>query len=161
MADAPSPADSDRRYPARPIVAVGAVILTGEGADQSVVIARRGREPHAGVWSLPGGAVELGETLAEAVAREACEETGLVVTPVDVVGIFDEIVRDADGRVRYHYVIVDYLCRATGGVLGAADDADEVVAVPVSEVDARGLSPRVLTAIRRGLALARTTPAVS
>ncbi|HVT48645.1 MAG TPA: NUDIX domain-containing protein [Vicinamibacterales bacterium] len=149
-----------RQYPSRAIVAVGAVILAGAGDGLSVVIARRGREPHAGIWSLPGGAVELGETLVEAVAREAREETGLIVTPVDVVGVFDEIVREADGRVRYHYVIVDYLCRATGGALRAADDADEVAAVPVGEIEARGLSPRVLTAIRRGLAMAETTPAV-
>jgi ADP-ribose pyrophosphatase YjhB (NUDIX family) len=149
-----------RQYPARPIVAVGAVILTGGGSDRAVVIARRGREPHAGVWSLPGGAVESGETLVEAVAREALEETGLVVTPVDVVGVFDEIVRAADGRVRYHYVIVDYLCRATGGTLAAADDAREVEAVPVGRIEARGLTPRVMTAIRRALARSDAPPAV-
>jgi ADP-ribose pyrophosphatase YjhB (NUDIX family) len=136
------------------------VILTGAGDDLSVVIARRGREPHAGVWSLPGGAVEPGETLVEAVAREALEETGLVVTPVDVVGIFDEIVREADGRVRYHYVIVDYLCQATGGTLAAADDACEVEAVPVERIEARGLAPRVITAIRRGLAVPPGVPGV-
>jgi ADP-ribose pyrophosphatase YjhB (NUDIX family) len=149
-----------RRYPSRPIVAVGAVILLGDGADQAVVIARRGHEPHAGVWSLPGGAVDAGETLIEAVAREAREETGLVVTPVDVVGVFDEIVRDSDGRARYHYVIVDYLCRAIGGVLGAADDAREVEAVPVGRIENRGLGPRVVTAIQRGLARSGMPPAV-
>jgi ADP-ribose pyrophosphatase YjhB (NUDIX family) len=150
----------ERQFPARPIVAVGAVVLAGDGEGRAVVLARRGREPHAGVWSLPGGAVEAGETLVEAVAREVREETGLVVRPIDVVGVFDEIVREPDGRVRYHYVIVDYLCRATGGALRAADDADEVAAVPVSEIDARPLSPRVRAAIGRGLAMTGAPPAV-
>jgi ADP-ribose pyrophosphatase YjhB (NUDIX family) len=158
MAGSAPSATGGRTFPARPILAVGGVVLVGDGADQSVVIARRGREPHAGVWSLPGGAVELGETLTEAIAREVREETGLVVAPADVVGVFDEIVREPDGGVRYHYVIVDYLCRATGGALRAADDADEVAAVPVGEVGARDLSPRVRAAIGRALVLAGVPP---
>lgn len=83
----------------------------------------RGREPLKGYWSLPGGILELGESLDEAIRREVLEETGLVIEPVAVVEIFERVMRDGEGRVEYHYVLVDYLCRVTGGELCAADDA--------------------------------------
>ncbi len=110
-----------REFPIAPLVGVGAVIV-----DRGrVVLVRRANEPLRGRWSLPGGLVEVGESLAQAVAREVCEETGLVVEPIELIELLDRIHREGD-RVRYHYVIADYLCRVTGGELKAASDADAV-----------------------------------
>jgi mutator protein MutT len=100
---------------------VGAVIVEAG----RVLLVQRGAEPLKGHWSLPGGLVELGEELANAVAREVREETGLVVEPLELIELLDRIYRE-DERVRYHYVIADYLCRVTGGELLAASDADAV-----------------------------------
>jgi ADP-ribose pyrophosphatase YjhB (NUDIX family) len=88
-----------------------------------ILLVERGREPMRGYWSLPGGILEVGETLDEAIRREVLEETGLVIEPAGIVEIFERIIRDAEGRAEYHYVLVDYLCRVVGGELGAADDA--------------------------------------
>jgi 8-oxo-dGTP diphosphatase len=109
-----------REYPEAPVAGVGAIIFDG---DPRVLLIQRGQEPLKGEWSLPGGAVELGETLDAAVCREVLEETGLVVEAVAVVEVFDRIALDADGRVRFHYVLVDYLCRVTGGGVACATDA--------------------------------------
>ena len=108
-----------REYPERPWVGVGALIFR-EGR---VLLVRRGHAPSLGEWSIPGGALEVGETLAEGVKREAREETGLEVEPVATVDVVDRIARDEAGRVQFHYVLVDYLCRVTGGSEAFADDA--------------------------------------
>jgi 8-oxo-dGTP diphosphatase len=110
-----------REFPASPLVGVGAVIVH----DGRVLLVRRGTEPLRGHWSIPGGLIEVGEMLSEALVREVKEETGLEVEPVELVELLDRIHREG-GRVRYHYVIADYLCRVTGGALKAASDADEV-----------------------------------
>ena len=110
-----------REFPSAPLVGVGAVIVEAG----RVLLVQRGAEPLKGHWSLPGGLVELGEELANAVAREVREETGLVVEPLEPIELLDRIYRE-DERVRYHYVIADYLCRVTGGELLAASDADAV-----------------------------------
>ena len=110
-----------RRYPQRPILGVGAIIIESG----CILLVERGREPLKGQWSLPGGAVEVGEKLADAVRRETLEETGLVVEPLAVVETFERITRDAEGLAEYHYVLVDYLCRVTGGELKAGDDVSK------------------------------------
>ena len=123
-----------REYPEAPIVGVGAVVIDGT----KVLLVRRGQEPLRGEWSLPGGALELGETLQQGVVREVLEETGLIVAPGGVIEILDRIIREpsgqdetsgqeeASGRVRYHYVLIDFVCRVTGGALCPATDAEEV-----------------------------------
>ena len=98
---------AQREYPESPIVGVGAVVFEGE----CVLLVRRAKAPLAGEWSLPGGAVELGETLEEAIIREVAEEAGLRVMPLQVVKAFDHIDRDAEGKVQFHYVLVDFVCR--------------------------------------------------
>jgi len=108
-----------REFPLAPLVGVGAVVVD----DGRVLLVRRGREPLKGQWSLPGGLLELGESLLKGVAREVLEETGLIVEPVELVELLDRIHHETE-RVRYHYVIADYLCRVTGGTLQAASDAD-------------------------------------
>ncbi|HEX4031139.1 MAG TPA: NUDIX hydrolase [Terracidiphilus sp.] len=109
-----------REFPSSPLVGVGAVVVH----NGRVLLIRRGRQPLKGHWTLPGGALELGESLTAGVAREVLEETGLAVEPIELVELVDRIHREAD-RVRYHYVIADYLCRVTGGTLCAASDADD------------------------------------
>jgi len=115
------PAD-DRRYPKRPLIGVGALIFQRD----RILMAQRGKDPLKGWWSLPGGALETGESLADAVRREVLEETGLEVRPLEVFEIFERIMRDADGRPEYHYVLIDYTCRVTGGRLRAGDDVVHV-----------------------------------
>jgi ADP-ribose pyrophosphatase YjhB (NUDIX family) len=114
-----------REFPLAPLVGVGAVIV-----DQGrVLLVRRGTEPMKGHWSLPGGLLELGEGLLDAVVREVREETGLIVEPLELIELLERVYKEIgpdDERVRYHYVIADYLCRVTGGVLQAASDADAV-----------------------------------
>ena len=110
-----------REFPEAPLVGVGAVVVDAG----RVLLVRRGKEPLKGQWSLPGGMLELGESLADGVAREVREETGLTVEVVELVELLDRIHRE-DGRVRFHYVIADYLCRVAGGELKAASDADAV-----------------------------------
>ena len=102
----------------RPILGVGAIILKRN----RVLLVERGKAPLQGYWSLPGGVLETGESLEKGVCREVLEETGLVVKPLRVVEIFERIMRDTCGRVEYHYVLIDYLCRVTGGNLTARDD---------------------------------------
>src|SRR5215510_15318693 len=104
-----------REYPDRPIVGVGAVIIH----ENRVLLAKRARPPLQGQWSLPGGVVELGETLRAATEREALEETGLMVKADEVLEVLDRIIPGADGRTRFHYVLVDFVCRVRGGELRA------------------------------------------
>ena len=110
-----------REYPETPLVGVGAVIL-----DQGrVVLVKRKSPPLAGEWSIPGGGLEIGETLREAVVREVREETGMTVEPADLLGVYDRLMRDDSGRVLYHYVLIDFLCRRLAGELQADGDADD------------------------------------
>ncbi len=112
----------DRRYPKRPLVGVGALIFNRG----RILMAQRGKEPLKGWWSLPGGALETGESLRDAVCREVREETGLEVRPLRVFEIFERIIRDDAGAVEYHYVLIDYVCRVTGGTLAPGDDVCRV-----------------------------------
>lgn len=123
--------------PDRPYVGVGGVVFV----DGRVVLIRRGKEPLRGRWVIPGGTVELGETLHEAVVREMEEETGLLVRPREVVLVFDRIQRE-HGAVEYHYVVIDYLCDYVSGKPRAGSDADEVALVARDEVEAYDMPPQ-------------------
>ncbi|MGB0748108.1 MAG: NUDIX hydrolase [Magnetospiraceae bacterium] len=124
-----------RHYPERPVAAVGVIIFR----DETVLLVRRGKAPRAGDWSLPGGAQELGETLQEAAAREAREETGLDVEIIGLVDAVDSITRDAEGRVQYHYSLIDFAAVSTVGLAVAADDAAEVSWARLSTLGDYGL----------------------
>ena len=131
--------------PDRPCVGVGAVLIH-EGR---VLLIRRGKEPLRGRWVVPGGTVELGETLEQALVREVEEETGLVVRPRAVVAVFDRIQRDAEG-VAYHYVIVDYLCDYVAGEARAGSDAEAVALVAPAELAAYDLPEKALEVVTDG-----------
>lgn len=141
-----------REYPRAPIVGVGAVVVDAG----RVLLVQRGREPLKGKWSLPGGMLEVGESLHEGVVREVEEETGLKVEPIELIELLDRIVRDetAGGeRIRFHYVIADYLCRVIGGALKAASDAEAVRWVESAEWNSHGvltLDPITVRVIEAG-----------
>jgi ADP-ribose pyrophosphatase YjhB (NUDIX family) len=140
-----------RTYPPRPIVGVGAVVVTPGG----VVLVRRRLEPLAGQWNLPGGVVEVGETLRAAIVREVFEETSLIAEPGPIIDVFDRILYDEAGKVRYHYVLVEFLCRQTGGALQHGTDVSEAVVADPVHLDAYHLTPTAVAVIERGLAIAR------
>jgi ADP-ribose pyrophosphatase YjhB (NUDIX family) len=137
-----------RDYPEQPLVGVGAVIVERG----RVVVVRRATEPLKGEWSIPGGMLELGESVAAAAAREALEETGLTVEPGEVLGVFDRILPDSAGKIRYHYVLVDLLCRRLSGELRAGGDAAEARWLTAEELMSFPVSEPAATLLRRALA---------
>jgi 8-oxo-dGTP diphosphatase len=153
-ADAVAMAEGGREYPAAPLVGVGAVVIDAG----RVLLVQRGRAPSAGRWSLPGGLVELGEPLEVAVRREVAEECGLVVRVHGLVGTVDRIVRDAAGRVRYHYVLLDYLASPAGGRLQAGSDALAARWCGPGELASLELTDGLVSMVRRALALNAERP---
>ena len=145
---------SDRRYPDRPYVGIGGIIVH-EGR---VVLVKRRFEPLAGQWSIPGGAVETGETLEACLIREMAEETGFVVEVGPVVEVLDRITHDEQGRVLYHFVLIDYLCWPVGGELRAGSDVAEAVLAERSELAHYELTEKALSVIERALEMARDMP---
>lgn len=139
--------------PSRPILSVAAVVVDDGGR---VVLVRRGKAPDAGEWSIPGGAVEIGESLEAALRREVREETGLEIAVGAFLEIYERVEREADGAVRFHFVVIDYRGTVTGGTLRAGDDAADVALVDPSDLDRYGLAD----SIRRVISSAtRSTPA--
>ena len=141
-----------RRYPERPIPAVGAVIVKGT----DVLLVMRGKEPGYGEWSIPGGAVHVGETLEDAVIREIREEVGILTEPVGFVEVLDRIIRDKKGMVLYHYVLIDFVCLYRSGRLEPGSDAMEARWVSVSDIGKYGLRPKTEEVIRKGVEMAES-----
>lgn len=137
-----------RDYPDRPLVGVGAVIVR-EGR---AVIVQRATEPLKGQWSIPGGLLEVGETLRQCAAREALEETGLQVEAGEVLEVLDSIYPDSDGRTRYHYVLIDFLCRPLAGELRAGSDAAQARWVTRQELGNFTVAPTALAVLRKAFA---------
>jgi 8-oxo-dGTP diphosphatase len=139
-----------REFPDQPLIGVGAIIIEPDRAENSrVVLVKRGHPPIQGQWSIPGGVLEVGELVREAAVREAREETGLIVEPGELLGIFDRVLRHADGRVQYHYVLVDFLCHPVGGELCAASDAAEVRWFTREELPSLNLAEDTLEVIQK------------
>ena len=137
-----------REYPKQPLIGVGAIIVQSG----KVVLVKRGHAPLAGEWSIPGGVLEVGETMREGVIREAREETGLAIEPLDLLGVFDRMMKDDRGQVLYHYVLVDFLCRVLGGDLKAAGDAAEASWFTSQEVTRLSLPPDTSEVVRLSFA---------
>jgi 8-oxo-dGTP diphosphatase len=137
----------DREYPDRPLIGVGAIIVDSN----RVAVVRRAHEPLKGEWSIPGGVLELGETLRDGVAREALEETGLVIASGEVLEVFDRIARDAEGRIQFHYVLVDFLCRRVSGELRAGGDASEARWIAAAELNRFSIADSAQAVLRKGL----------
>ena len=152
---------SNREYPERPLVGVGGVVIAGDRA----LLVRRGTEPLRGEWSIPGGLLEAGETLAAGVVRELQEETGLTVRVVELIEALDRIFTDpapipgvpgaAPLKPRYHYVILDYLCERIAGEPRAGGDVTDVVFAREAELPGYSLSPQTLRVLRKGFDMAR------
>jgi 8-oxo-dGTP diphosphatase len=139
-----------REYPEAPIVGVGAVVINGT----EVLLVRRGSEPLKGEWSLPGGALEIGETLQQGVVREVFEETGMTVTPAGVIEILDRIIKDEEsGRVRYHYVLIDFVCRVISGSPRVGSDADEVRWVDRAALEEYRVAPVTVRVIEKAFGI--------
>ena len=137
-----------REYPEFPLIGVGSIIIEGD----RVVLVKRAHPPIQGQWSIPGGVLEVGELVREAAIREAREETGLIVEPGELLGVFDRVLRDPEKRVQYHYVLIDFLCRRVGGEFLAASDAAEVRWFTREELPSLNLAEDTLEVIQKGFA---------
>ncbi len=156
-----------REYPDRPVVGVGGVVIS----DGCVLLIRRGSEPLKGEWSIPGGTLEVGETLVEGIARELCEETGLEVKVLELIEVFERIFEaqpgrpaqsDASGRAarpQYHFVILDYLCEAVGGEPRPGGDVTDLAFAREDELGRYNLTPAATRVLRKAFAMARARAA--
>ena len=137
-----------REFPEVPLVGVGAIIIE----DSRVLLVKRAHPPLQAEWSIPGGVLEVGELVREAAIREAREETGLIVEPSELLGVYDRILRNPGQRVQYHYVLIDFLCRRVAGDLAAASDASDVRWFRRDELPPLRLAEDTLDVIRKGFA---------
>jgi 8-oxo-dGTP diphosphatase len=145
-----------REFPEQPFVGVGAIIIEpdrtapNQTEDARVLLVKRAHPPIQGQWSIPGGVLEVGELVRDAAVREAREETGLIVEPSDLLGVYDRVLYDAEKRVQYHYVLIDFLCRLAGGKLLAASDATAVRWFRREELPTLNLAEDTQDVIRKG-----------
>ncbi|HEV3252826.1 MAG TPA: NUDIX hydrolase [Candidatus Acidoferrales bacterium] len=143
-----------REYPDRPVVGVGGVVIR----DGRALLIRRGSPPLEGQWSIPGGTLELGETIAEGVRRELREETGLEVHVLDLIEVFDRIFPDGEGRPQYHFVIIDYLCESAVGTPRAGSDVTDVAWAGEEELGRFNLTAAATRVLKKAFALSRARP---
>jgi len=140
-----------REYPERPLVGVGGVVIH----DERTLLIRRGSEPLEGEWSIPGGMLELGETILEGVRRELLEETAIEVRVLDLIEVFERVTRDEAGKLKYHFVILDYLCEAVRGEAQAGSDVTDVAWARESELSKYSLTPTATRVIQKAFEIAR------
>lgn len=140
-----------REYPERPLVGVGGVVIR----DERTLLIRRGSAPLEGEWSIPGGMLELGETILEGVRRELLEETAIEVRVLDLIEVFERVTRDEAGKLKYHFVILDYLCEAVRGEAQAGSDVTAVAWARESELSKYSLTPTATRVIQKAFEIAR------
>jgi 8-oxo-dGTP diphosphatase len=138
---------SRHEQPTRPVLGAAALVIH----DGRVLLIRRGQAPDAGEWSVPGGGVELGEAIEDALRREVREETGLEIAVGDFLEIYERVERDADGAVRFHFVVLDYRCHLIGGALRAGDDAADAAWVDPADLDRYAVADSIRRVIARAL----------
>jgi 8-oxo-dGTP diphosphatase len=143
---------SQREYPDRPLVGVGGVVIAGG----RTLLIRRGSAPMEGQWSIPGGMLELGESIVEGVRRELAEETGIEVRVLDLIEVFERIIPGEGGRTRYHFVILDYLCEMVSGQAQAASDVTDVAWAREDELEKYSLTEIATRVIKRAFEMARS-----
>jgi 8-oxo-dGTP diphosphatase len=141
----------NRDYPSRPIVGVGGIVIWNERA----LLVRRGKSPLEGAWSIPGGLLEVGETLRQGVVRELAEETGIEVRVLDLVEVFERVSLDEAGRVQYHFVILDYLCEKIAGEARAGSDASDLAWVNEADLSKYALTPGALPVLEKAFQMQR------
>jgi 8-oxo-dGTP diphosphatase len=146
-----------REYPERPVIGVGGVVIENGRA----LLVRRGHPPLEGDWSIPGGALETGETIAEGVRRELEEETGLEVRVLDLIEVFERIFPDGSGKPQYHFVILDYLCERVRGEPNAGGDALDTMWVREEDLSRFSLTPAAMRVLKQGFSMVRTRGASS
>jgi 8-oxo-dGTP diphosphatase len=140
-----------REYPERPLVGVGGVVIR----DERALLIRRGSAPLEGEWSIPGGMLEIGETILEGVRRELLEETAIEVKVLDLIEVFERLTRDDTGKLKYHFVILDYLCEAVNGEARAGSDVTDVAWARESELNEYSLTPTATRVIQKAFEMAR------
>ncbi|MCS7113956.1 MAG: NUDIX hydrolase [Nitrososphaerota archaeon] len=141
-----------RLYPDQPVVGVGAIIV----CNGKILLEKRRSDPGRGKWSVPGGIVELGESPENAVVREVKEETGLEVDNPELVDVVNNIILDEDGKIQYHFVIVDYFVKLRGGELRAADDAEELRWVNLEEAEKYNITDTLRAFLKRNMEKLKT-----
>jgi 8-oxo-dGTP diphosphatase len=145
------PLSDSREYPQRPVVGVGGVVI----ADGRALLIKRGHPPLQGQWSIPGGTLEVGETLLEGVERELAEETGIHVRVAGLIEVFERVFRDDAGKAKYHFVILDYLCEAVEGEARAGSDVTDVAWASEDDLERFSLTPTATRVVRRAFEMAR------
>jgi 8-oxo-dGTP diphosphatase len=140
-----------REYPERPMVGVGGVVIR----DQRALLIRRGSAPLEGEWSIPGGMLEIGETILEGVQRELLEETAIEVRVLDLIEVFERLTRDEAGKLKYHFVILDYLCEAVRGEARAGSDVTDVAWAGESELSEYSLTQTATRVIQKAFEMVR------
>lgn len=138
-----------REYPGAPVVGVGGVVIR----DERALLIKRGGAPLEGQWSIPGGTLELGESLQDGVRRELLEETGIEVRVGQLIEVFDRIFRDASGKIQYHFVIVDYLCEPVSGEASAASDVTATAWVSEADLSDYKLTEAATRVIRKAFSM--------
>jgi len=136
-----------RDYPDRPLLGVGAIVVH----DNRILLVRRANPPMQGEWSIPGGLVETGETIKEALIREVSEETCLEIEPVRLIEVFERILRDKEARVQYHFVLIDYLCRVLSGEARAGSDVSDLVWATIGELESFSVADETCRVIRKAI----------
>jgi len=137
-----------RKYPNAPIVAVAALIYNKKG---EILLVRRKAEPGRGLWSIPGGAVEVGEKLLDALKREILEETGLTIKPISIIDIAEVIKKDEDNRIKYHYIIIDYIAEVSSGILKPSTDVSDAIWIKVNKISEYKLTESLRKMIKKNI----------